>query len=160
MSDASFSSAGDGAVSSQTSESGSALVQFAGDAPDGTLFSEAPQSEWTLAANEAGQESAALDTLSSPDIEGPAPAVAAITFLIAEAQSFIEGDDALVAMLTQSEIAEPISQDDAMVGWTSDEPDTIGTTHAYAPEASYVVPHDFIAHGVSLDWTDTLLSYS
>ena len=160
MSDVSSSSAGDGAVTSQTSDSDTAMVQFEGDAPNGTLFSEVPQSEWAMAANEVALENAALDTLSALDGESPAPTVAAVTFLIAEAHSFIESDDALVAMLTPGETAEPVSQDDAMVGWTSDEPDTIGTTHAYAPEAPYVVPHDFIAHGISLDWTDTLLSYS
>lgn len=160
MSDASSSSAGDGGFSSQASDGDSALVQFAGEAPNRSPFSEAPQSEWALAAIDPGLENAALDTLCLPEVEGPAPTVAAVTFLIAEAHSFIESDDALVAMLTPGEGAASGSQDDAMVGWSGEESDTIGTTHAYAPEASYVVPQDFIAHGVSLDWTDTLFSFA
>jgi len=160
MSDVSSSSAGDGGFFSETSDGDSALVQFAGEAPDGSMFSEAPPSEWAQAATEVALENAALDMLSALDGERPAPAVAAITFLLAEAQSFVESDDSLVAMLTPGESVERTSPDDAMVGWTGEEPDTIGTVHAYASEASYVVPHDFIAHGVSLDWTDTLLSYS
>ncbi|MDF3074948.1 MAG: hypothetical protein K0S54_2615 [Alphaproteobacteria bacterium] len=161
MSETSSSPASDGGFSaSEASDGDSALVQFGGDTPAVSLFSEAPQTEWALAANEAGLEGAALDTLSSPDVESPAPAVAAITFLIAEAQPFIESDDMLVGMLTPGENVDPAASDDAMVGWTSEEPDAIGTTHAYAPETSYVIPHDVIAHGISLDWTDTLLSYS
>ena len=160
MSEANSSSAGDGDFSSETSDGGSALVQFAGAAADGSLFSEAPQSEWALAADDARPETAALDTLSSPEVEDPAPAVAAITFLIAEAQPFIESDDALVAMLAPGESAAAIAQDESMAGWTSEEPDTIGAIHAYAPEASYAMQRDAIAHGVSLDLTDTLPSYS
>jgi hypothetical protein len=160
MSEASSSAAGDGGFSSEASESSSAFVQFSGDAPDDALFSDAPQSKWALAATETGLEDDALDTLSAPGAESLTPPIAAVTFLIAEALPFIESHDALVAMLMPGESAELASQDDAMVGWSGEELDPIGTTHAYAPEASYVVPQDFIAHGVSLDWTDTLLSYS
>lgn len=154
-------------ISSESAAAETALVSFESDASVVAVeFTDAPPSEWAFAAHEAAFDGEAIDAVLEPDSTKLMPLVAVATFAIAEAELYADSDDALVA-LTPAPFAFDVASsangagaDVGMVMWSS-ESSEIET--AAEPVAIYVrgetglVLHDVASHGISLDWTDTIL---
>lgn len=154
-------------IGSNPASGETAVVTFLSDAnPTPAQFSDAPPSEWAFAAHEAALDGEAIDAWREPEGNGLMPLVAAATFVIAEAELYADAEDALVAM-TPTPFAFDIaigptseSADIGMVMWSGENGDSEGSIaplviHARGDAALTLT--DIVPHGVSLDWTDTVL---
>jgi len=154
-------------ISSESAAAETALVSFENDASVVAVeFTDAPPSEWAFAAHEAAFDGEAIDAVSEPDSTKLTPLVAVATFAIAEAELYADSEDALVAMTPAPfafEMASNVNSAGAEVGmvmWSgeSSEIDSAAEPVAiYARGETGLALHDITPHGISLDWTDTLL---
>lgn len=169
MSEVASSPAGDSA-SPASGETDPALVQIANDAEAASIeFTDAPPSEWAFAAHEASLNGEAIDTMRDPEDNGVTHLVVAATFIVAESDLFGDAQDALVSMspaMPAFEAAGPgtdAGETTGMVMWSGAEGESSFVDEPIAAHVrgdAVLVPHDVVSHGMSLDWTDTLLSYS
>lgn len=141
-----------------------ALVSFEQDASVAAVeFTDAPPSEWAFAAHEAAFDGEVIDTVREPDSVKLTPLVAATTFAIAEAELYVDAEDAMVAMTPTPftfEIASNMNSAGAEVGmvmWSGEIDGVAEPIASYARGETGLALHDIASHGISLDWTDTLL---
>lgn len=167
MSDATASSSAS-SISSDSAGAETALVIFSNDTDAAAVeFTDAPPSEWAFAAHEAAFDGEAIDAVREPDSARLLPLVAVATFAIAETELYADAEDALVAM-TPAPFAFDVASstngagaDVGMVMWSGESSEI---DSAAEPIAIYVrgetglALHDVASHGISLDWTDTILS--
>jgi len=151
-------------TSSDSAAAETALVSFENDASVVAVeFTDAPPSEWSFAAHEAPFDGEAVDTMRESDSAKLTPLVAVATFAIAEAELYADAEDALVAMtpapftfeITGS--ANGTGAEVGMVMWSGDIDGVAEPIASYARGETGLVLHDIAPHGISLDWTDTLL---
>lgn len=152
-------------ISSDSAECGSALVNFSTDAA-APGFTDAPPSAWAFAAHEAAFDGEAIDAMHEPESARVMPLVAVATFVIAEAELYADAEDALVAMTPTpfafgvAGIGSGADADLGMVMWngeSSENDSTDGPIAVYARGETGLALHDVGSHGISLDWTDTIL---
>ena len=154
-------------ISSDSAAADVALVTFANDADSVAAgFTDAPPSEWAFSAHEAMFDGEAIDAMREPDSTGLRPLVAIATFVIAEADLYADAEDALVAMTPAplafdiAGIADGAGAEIGMVMWSGEigENDSDVTPLAlHTRGGAGLALHDIASHGVSLDWTDTIL---
>lgn len=155
------------AISSTSNDSAAAetaLVSFGSDASVVAVeFIDAPPSEWSFAAHEAAFDGEVIDTVRQPDSVKLAPLVAVTTFAIAEAELYADAEDALIAMTPAPftfEIASNVNGAGAEVGmvmWSGEIDGVVEPIASYARGEPGLALHDIAPHGISLDWTDTIL---
>lgn len=154
-------------VGSTPANGETALVTFLNDANiTAVQFSDAPPSEWAFAAHEAALDGEAIDAWREPESNGLLPLVAAATFVIAEAELYADAEDALVAMAPTPfafyVAIGPASEsaDFGMVMWSGENGDSessLAPLVTHARSDATLTLNDIVPHGVSLDWTDTVL---
>lgn len=154
------------AVPDAATDTSFGLVEFVGGTdPAAAGFAETLPSDWAFAAQEAGIESDAIDTLREDAGGGRLVAVAAVTTLIvAEADLLDQGDDVLVSMAPAADAAGESVPETGMIMWSAQDlaqdMASMGSVEpaAYLQPEALLMPHDFSGHGFSLDWTDTILA--
>ncbi len=141
-----------------------ALISFENDAGVVAVeFTDAPPSEWSFATHEAAFDGEAIDTMRESDSAKLTPLVAVTTFAIAEAELYADAEDALVVMTPAPftfEIASDVNSTGAEVGmvmWSGEIDGVAEPIASYARGETGLALHDIAPHGISLDWTDTLL---
>ena len=137
--------------SDSAAETGATVVHF-DDTQGDAHFAEAAQSDWAFAGQHGAGDGEALDTISDEEPTLP-PLVALATFVIAEAELFDTADNPLVAFEPAAD-----SEDTGSIMWSGEDLADAAPAAVIESGETVVLLHDFVSHGISLDWTDPLYS--
>jgi hypothetical protein len=156
MSETTSSPAGDSGSSPEISIVESAYVQFADAAASESVFSDAPPSEWAFAGYAASTEGEAIDAVAEISSDGLPPVAAVVALIAADLQFDELSLDPLIASTASPRSADA---DQGMIMWSGEDlGETIDTP--MPTEREVLTLHDFVNHGVSVDWTDHPFLYS
>ena len=154
MSENTSSPASDSGSSSEIAHASGAYVQFV-DAPSESIFNDAPLSEWAFAGHDAPIEGEAFDAVAEISSDGLPPVAAVVAMIAADLQFDEIGNDPLIASAASSRLGDA-EADSGMIMWSGEDlAEAVETPIPMAREA--LTLHDFVGHGISVDWTDVTL---